>query len=183
MTEEIIIAGFGGQGVLSMGKILAYSGIMQNQEVSWMPSYGPEMRGGTANVTVILSDNRISSPVLKKFDTAIILNQQSMDKFENDIKPGGTLLYDPNGITHHPERTDINIFKTQGTALATEMGNPKTFNMIILGAFLQIKPIVKIENVEKGLEKSLPERHHKLIPLNIEAIQKGMKNVETVLKQ
>ena len=89
MTEEIIIAGFGGQGVLSMGKILAYSGIMHDQEVSWMPSYGPEMRGGTANVTVILSDDRISSPYLKVFDTAIILNQQSMDKFENSVKPGG----------------------------------------------------------------------------------------------
>jgi len=180
MTEEIIIAGFGGQGVLSMGKILAYSGIMQDQEVSWMPSYGPEMRGGTANVTVILSDNRISSPVLKKFDTAIILNQQSMDKFEADVKSGGTLLYDPNGITRHPERKDINIFKIPGAALAAEMGNPKTFNMIILGGFLNVKPIVDIENVKKGLEKSLPERHHKLIPLNIEAINKGMVNVETV---
>ncbi|NOU59558.1 2-oxoacid:acceptor oxidoreductase family protein [Marinifilum caeruleilacunae] len=181
MTEEIIIAGFGGQGVLSMGKILAYSGIMQDQEVSWMPSYGPEMRGGTANVTVILSDDRISSPVLKKFDTAIILNQQSMDKFESDIKPGGTLLYDPNGITRHPERDDINIYKIPGAALAAEMGNPKTFNMIILGGFLNVKPIVKIENVKKGLEKSLPERHHKLIPLNIEAIQKGIDSVETVV--
>ena len=90
MTEEIIIAGFGGQGVLSMGKILAYSGIMQDQEVAWMPSDGPEMRGGTANVTVILSDERISSPILTKYDTAIVLNQQSMDKFESMVKPGGT---------------------------------------------------------------------------------------------
>lgn len=106
MTEEIIIAGFGGQGVLSMGKILAYSGIMQDQEVSWMPSYGPEMRGGTANVTVIISDERISSPVLNAFDSAIVLNQQSMDKFEPLVKPGGTLIYDPNGITHHPTRKE-----------------------------------------------------------------------------
>jgi 2-oxoglutarate ferredoxin oxidoreductase subunit gamma len=180
MTEEIIIAGFGGQGVLSMGKILCYSAIMQNQEVTWMPSYGPEMRGGTANVTVILSDERISSPVLKCFDTAIILNQQSMDKFLPEIKPGGTLLYDPNGITHPPERKDINIYKIQGAALAAEMGNTQTFNMIILGGFLKIKPIVMLENVKKGLEKSLPERHHKLIPLNIEAIQKGSCSVETV---
>ena len=104
MTEEIIIAGFGGQGVLSMGKILAYSGIMQDQEVSWFPSYGPEMRGGTANVTVILSDKRISSPVLRVYDTAILLNQQSVDKFESSVKPGGLLLYDGNGITRHPER-------------------------------------------------------------------------------
>ena len=115
MTEEIIIAGFGGQGVLSMGKILAYSGIMQNKEVSWMPSYGPEMRGGTSNVTVIISDERISSPILSAFDTAIILNQQSLDKFEKTVKPGGMLLYDPNGVTRHPERKDINIYQIAAT--------------------------------------------------------------------
>ncbi len=180
MTEEIIIAGFGGQGVLSMGKILAYSGIMQDQEVSWMPSYGPEMRGGTANVTVIISDERISSPVLTRFDTAIILNQQSMDKFESQVKPGGTLLYDPNGITHHPTRKDINIYRVEGARLAAESGNPKIFNMIILGGFLKVKPVVKLENIEKGLKKSLPPRHHNMIPMNIEAVQTGMKNVETV---
>lgn len=176
MTEEIIIAGFGGQGVLSMGKILAYSGIMQDQEVSWMPSYGPEMRGGTANVTVIISDERISSPILTAFDTAIILNQQSMDKFESSVKPGGYLLYDPNGITRHPIRKDIHIFKIEGAQLAAEMGNIKIFNMIVLGAFLKIRPIVKLENVIKGLKKSIPERYHKLIPLNEEALLKGMEN-------
>lgn len=180
MTEEIIIAGFGGQGVLSMGKILAYSGIMQDQEVSWMPSYGPEMRGGTANVTVIISDERISSPVLTRFDTAIILNQQSMDKFEPQVKPGGTLVYDPNGITHHPTRKDINIFQVEGARLSAEGGNPKIFNMIILGGFLKVKPIVKLDNIEKGLKKSLPARHHTLIPMNIEAIQTGMDNIVTV---
>lgn len=102
MKEELIIAGFGGQGVLSTGKILAYSGVMQDYEVSWLPSYGPEMRGGTANVTVIISDKPISSPTLQTFDTAIILNQQSMDKFESQVKPGGVLIYDTNGITRHP---------------------------------------------------------------------------------
>ena len=101
MKQEIIIAGFGGQGVLSMGKILAYSGLMEGKEVSWMPSYGPEQRGGTANVTVILSDERISSPVLNEYDIAIILNQPSMDKFENKVKPGGILIYDGYGI-HTP---------------------------------------------------------------------------------
>lgn len=176
MTEEIIIAGFGGQGVLSMGKILAYSGIMQNQEVSWMPSYGPEMRGGTANVTVIVSDERISSPILNYYDTAIILNQQSMDKFEQRVKPGGILLYDPNGITQHPTRKDITIFKIEGARLAAEMGNTKIFNMIVLGAYLKIKPIVKLENVIRGLKKSLPERYHKLIPMNESALNKGMEN-------
>ncbi|MDE5639836.1 MAG: 2-oxoacid:acceptor oxidoreductase family protein [Odoribacter sp.] len=180
MTEEIIIAGFGGQGVLSMGKILAYSGIMQDQEVSWMPSYGPEMRGGTANVTVIISDERISSPVLTRFDTAIILNQQSMDKFEPQVKPGGTLLYDPNGITHHPTRKDINIYRVEGARLAAESGNPKIFNMIILGGFLKVKPVVKLENIEKGLQKSLPPRHHNMIPMNIEAVRMGMEHIETI---
>ena len=177
MTEEIIIAGFGGQGVLSMGKILAYSGIMQDQEVSWMPSYGPEMRGGTANVTVILSDEKISSPYLQIFDTAIVLNQQSMDKFEKSVKPGGVLLYDPNGISHPPTRTDIKIFQIEGNRLATEMGNVKIFNMVILGAFLKVKPIVILDNVLEGLKKSLPERYHHLIPLNKEAITIGMNNV------
>ncbi|MDP3312276.1 2-oxoacid:acceptor oxidoreductase family protein [Lutibacter sp.] len=177
MTEEIIIAGFGGQGVLSMGKILAYSGIMQNQEVSWMPSYGPEMRGGTANVTVILSDERISSPYLRVFDTAIILNQQSMDKFEEMVRPGGTLIYDPNGIIQHPTRTDIDIFQIAANSLSIEMGNKKIFNMIVLGAFLKIRPIVLLDNVIEGLKKSLPERYHDLIPLNKQAITKGMESV------
>ncbi|MBS4062332.1 MAG: 2-oxoacid:acceptor oxidoreductase family protein [Bacteroidetes bacterium] len=177
MTEEIIIAGFGGQGVLSMGKILAYSGIMQDQEVSWMPSYGPEMRGGTANVIVIVSDERISSPVLTIFDTAIILNQQSMDKFEKSVRPGGVLLYDPNGITRHPERKDITIYQIEGAQLAADMGNTKIFNMIVLGAFLKVKPIVLLENVIRGLKKSLPERYHKLIPMNEDALTMGMKNV------
>ena len=177
MTEEIIIAGFGGQGVLSMGKILAYSGIMQDQEVSWMPSYGPEMRGGTANVTVILSDDRISSPYLKLFDSAIILNQQSMDKFEETVKPNGVLIYDPNGISHHPTRTDLNIFTIEGAKLAAEMGNKKIFNMVILGGFLKVKPIVKLENVIAGLKKALSERYHHLIPLNKDAITMGMSRV------
>jgi len=123
MTEEIIIAGFGGQGVLSMGKILAYSGIMQDQEVSWMPSYGPEMRGGTANVTVILSDNRISSPILQEYDTATILNQQSMDKFEKSVKKGGTLIYDPNGIIHPPTRKDITIYKVEAAVYQNKMSS------------------------------------------------------------
>lgn len=180
MTEEIIIAGFGGQGVLSMGKILAYSGIMQDQEVSWMPSYGPEMRGGTANVTVILSDERISSPILNQFDTAIILNQQSMDKFEHNVKPGGVLLYDPNGITHHPSRTDINIYRIEAAKKASELGFTKIFNMIILGAYLKIKPVVLLENVIKGLRKSLPSRYHNLIPMNEQALQVGMQFVEKV---
>ncbi|MCF8381938.1 MAG: 2-oxoacid:acceptor oxidoreductase family protein [Bacteroidales bacterium] len=182
MTEEIIIAGFGGQGVLSMGKILAYSGIMQNMEVSWMPSYGPEMRGGTANVTVILSEEKVSSPILHDFDTAIILNQQSMDKFEQSVKSGGLLLYDGNGITRHPERKDINVFRIDAAEESSKMSSTKTFNMIVLGAFLKIKPIVELENVIAGLKKSLPKRHHHLIAVNEEGIKRGMQVVRELQK-
>ena len=178
MTEEIIIAGFGGQGVLSMGKILAYSGIMQEQEVSWMPSYGPEMRGGTANVTVILSDDRVSSPVLQSYDTAILLNQQSVDKFESLVKPGGLMIYDPNGITRHPERDDIRIFQVEAAEEAARMKSPITFNMVVLGAYIRVNPVVDYDNVIKGLRKSLPERHHHLIPVNETAIRRGMELVK-----
>ena len=177
MTEEIIIAGFGGQGVLSMGKILAYSGIMQDMEVSWFPSYGPEMRGGTANVTVILSDERVSSPVLNEYDTAILLNQQALDKFEPMVKAGGTLLYDNNGITRHPVRKDISVYCIEAAAEAAKMSSIKTFNMIVLGGYLKIKPIVSLKNVNQGLKKSLPERHHALIPLNEQAVTRGMEIV------
>lgn len=180
MTEEIIIAGFGGQGVLSMGKILAYSGIMQDQEVSWMPSYGPEMRGGTANVTVILSDERISSPILTEYDTAIILNQQSMDKFEKSVKPGGLLIYDGNGISHHPERTDIRIFRIEAADEAAKLGMTKIFNMIVLGGYMKVNPIVQLENVIKGLKKSLPDRYHHMIPDNEKAIMRGMEIIHSV---
>ncbi len=180
MTEEILIAGFGGQGVLSMGKILAYSGVMGDKEVSWMPSYGPEMRGGTANVTVIISDERISSPILSSYDTAIILNQQSMDKFEKTVKPGGILIYDPNGITRHPSRKDINIYSIEAADEAARVGLTKVFNMVVLGGFLQIKPVVKPEFIHKGLEKSLPKRHHNLIPENEKAIEKGKEIIKPV---
>ncbi|HNX89263.1 MAG TPA: 2-oxoacid:acceptor oxidoreductase family protein [Paludibacteraceae bacterium] len=182
MTEEIIIAGFGGQGVLSMGKILAYSGVMQNKEVSWMPSYGPEMRGGTANVTVIVSDERVSSPILTVFDTAIILNQQSMDKFEKSVKPGGLLIYDGNGITRHPERKDINVYRVDAAEEASKLGMNKVFNMMVLGAYLKIKPIISPEFIRKGLEKSLPARHHGLIPDNEKAIEIGKEIIREVHK-
>lgn len=181
MTEEILIAGFGGQGVLSMGKIMAYSGVMQDLEVSWMPSYGPEMRGGTANVIVILSSERISSPIIKLFDTAIILNQQSLDKFEGSVKPGGVLIYDGNGITRHPERKDISIYRIDATEEASRMNSQKTFNMIVLGGFLKINPILSLENVVKGLRKSLPERYHKLIPENEKALLRGKEIIREIV--
>lgn len=174
MKKEIIIAGFGGQGVLSMGKILAYSGLMEGKEVSWMPSYGPEQRGGTANVTVILSDKPISSPILNEYDIAIILNQPSLDKFESKVKPGGILIYDSYGIHKPVGRTDIDVYRVDAMDAVTEMKNDKVFNMLILGGLLKVSPMVQIENVLLGLKKSLPERHHKLIPMNEAAIKKGM---------
>ena len=174
MTQEIVIAGFGGQGVLSMGKILAYSALMENKEVSWMPSYGPEQRGGTANVTVIVSDKRISSPVLNQFDTAIVLNQPSLDKFESKVKPGGILIYDGYGIHKPPTRTDIQVYRLDAMDIASQADMKKVFNMIILGGYLKLCPIVSIESVMNGLKNTLPERHHKLLPLNEQAILKGM---------
>ena len=178
MKEEIVIAGFGGQGVLSMGKILAYSGLMEDKEVTWMPSYGPEQRGGTANVTVILSDNRISSPVLNTYDTAVVLNQQSLDKFASKVKPGGVLIYDNYGIHRAPERKDISVHNINAMEATFELKNDKAYNMVVLGALLKVRPVVTLESVLKGLKKSLPERHHNLIPLNEEAIKKGMSLIE-----
>ncbi len=174
MKEEILIAGFGGQGVLSMGKILAYAGLMDNLEVTWMPSYGPEQRGGTANVTVILSDTAISSPVLDTYDTVVALNQQSLDKFESKVKAGGTLIYDPSGIHHLPTRTDIAVVPVDAMQASIELKNSKTYNMILLGALLKLRPIVEIDAVLRGLKKTLPERHHHLLPLNEQALLKGM---------
>jgi 2-oxoglutarate ferredoxin oxidoreductase subunit gamma len=180
MKHEIIIAGFGGQGVLSMGKILAYSGLMENKEVAWFPSYGPEQRGGTANVTVILSDDKISSPVLNSFDIAIILNQPSMEKFEKRVKPGGILIFDGNGINQPPTRKDIRVFQIDAMNTAVNEGNTKAFNMIVLGGMLKVTPMVTLESVMKGLKKSLPERHHKLLPMNEKAILKGMEIIKEI---
>ncbi|MBQ0057894.1 MAG: 2-oxoacid:acceptor oxidoreductase family protein [Bacteroidales bacterium] len=174
MKEEIIISGFGGQGVLSMGKILAYAGIMEGKEVSWMPAYGPEQRGGTANVTVILSDKPIASPILNRYDTAIVLNQPSLEKFEPLVKPGGCLIYDSYSILTKPTRTDINAYCIDAMVEAARMQNAKVFNMLILGGLLKVRPIASVDDVVKGLYKALPERHHKLIPMNEAAIRRGM---------
>ncbi|MCI6702381.1 MAG: 2-oxoacid:acceptor oxidoreductase family protein [Prevotellaceae bacterium] len=178
MKKEIIISGFGGQGVLSMGKILAYSGLMEDKEVTWMPAYGPEQRGGTANVTVIVSDERVSSPILSKYDIAIVLNQPSLNKFEPKIKPGGILIYDGNGIINPPTRKDIEVYRINAMDKAVEMKNTKIFNMIVLGGLLGVCPIVSDAGLEKALYKTLPERHHGLIPLNMEAVAEGKKIME-----
>lgn len=180
MKAEIIIAGFGGQGVLSMGKILAYSGMMEDKEVTWMPAYGPEQRGGTANVTVIVSEERISSPILSQYDVAIVLNQPSLDKFESKVKPGGILIYDGFGIINPPTRKDINVYRIDAMDKAAELKNSKVFNMIVLGGLLKVCPIVSTNGLNKALYKTLPERHHGLIPLNMEAVEAGGQIIEKV---
>ena len=173
MKKEIIISGFGGQGVLSMGKILAYSGLMEDKEVTWMPAYGPEQRGGTANVTVIVSDDPISSPILSSYDVAIVLNQPSLDKFQPKIKEGGILIYDGFGIINPPTRKDIKVYRIDAMDKAAEMKNSKVFNMIVLGGLLEVCPVISHDGVEKALYKTLPERHHGLIPLNMQALKEG----------
>ena len=178
MTQEIIISGFGGQGVLSMGKILAYAGLMEDKEVTWMPAYGPEQRGGTANVTVIVSDDPVSSPILSSYDTAIVLNQPSLEKFEPKVKPGGTLIYDGYGISSPPTRKDINVYRIDAMDTAAQLNMIKVFNMMVLGGLLKIHPVVSIDSVLKALRKTLPERHHHLIPMNEDALRKGMEIIQ-----
>ncbi len=181
MTEEIIISGFGGQGVLSMGKIIAYAGIMEDKHVSWMPAYGPEQRGGTANVTVIISDSPISSPVVNSYDTAIVLNQPSLEKFEPMVKPGGTIIYDSYGIYQRPQRTDINVYRIDAMEAAAQMQNSKVFNMLVLGGLIKVRPeVATVDDIVRGLRKTLPERHHHLIPMNEDAIRKGMELIQQV---
>ncbi len=180
MKQEIIIAGFGGQGVLSMGKMLAYSGMVEGKEVSWMPAYGPEQRGGTANVTVIVSDERISSPVLSRYDTAVILNQPSLEKFEDKVVPGGILIYDGYGIIDPPTRRDIQVFRIDAMDATNERRMGKAYNMVVLGGLLRVRPVVTVASVLEALRKKLPQRHHNLIPMNEEALRVGMDIIRRV---
>lgn len=174
MNEELIIAGFGGQGVLSMGMTLAYAGMVEDKYVAWIPSYGPEMRGGTANCTVIVSDTNVSSPIISSYNTAIVLNQPSLEKFEPKVKPGGILIYESNNIMTPPTRKDIDIYAIPAAIEANKIGNKKTMNMIILGAFLAKRPLVSIKSIMEGLSKVLPERNHHLLPVNEKALKHGM---------
>ena len=180
MLEEIIMSGFGGQGVLSMGQTLGYAAMIENKEISWMPSYGPEMRGGTANCITIISDDEISSPIISVFDSAVLLNQPSVDKFESAVKPGGLLIFESTNIINPPTRTDIDIVAIPAADEAVKMKNSKVLNMILLGAYLEKKPVIKIESVIEALRQVLPERYHHLLELNREALEKGR---ELVYKQ
>jgi len=172
-SHDIIIAGFGGQGVLSLGLIIAYAAMKEEKEVSWMPSYGPEMRGGTANCIVIVSDSRISSPIVTNFDSAIVLNQPSIDKFANRVKAGGLLLCEQSGIVNPSSRTDIEILNVSAAEEAQKLQKKQVANMVVLGAFLARRPIVSMQNVLKALKEVLPERHHHLLPLNEKALNVG----------
>jgi 2-oxoglutarate ferredoxin oxidoreductase subunit gamma len=174
MLQEIIIAGFGGQGVLSMGQILAYAGMTEKKEVCWMPSYGPEMRGGTANCITIISDESISSPIISKFNSAVLLNQPSLDKFEHAIHPNGVIIYDTNNIINLPTRKDIDIISIPASEEAVKLKNTKVMNMIMLGALIEKTRVLKVETIMQGLKKVLPERYHHLLPLNEIAIHRGM---------
>jgi len=181
VNKEIVIAGFGGQGVLSMGMTIAYAGMVENLEVAWMPSYGPEMRGGTANCVVILSDQKISSPIINEFDTAIILNQPSMEKFESMVKPNGEILFEASTILSPPTRNEIRQYKLPANAAAQSLNNKRIMNMIILGAFTQLNPILHDTSIMTALKKVLPERHHHLLPINEKALHHG-KNLITGLE-
>ena len=174
MTHEILIAGFGGQGILSMGMTLSYAGMIEGKEVSWMPSYGPEMRGGTANCIVIISDRKISSPIISKFDVVIAMNQPSVQKFENSVKPGGFFIYDSTKVIEPPARTDISVIPVPASAEAVTLGNTRVANMIVLGTVLGTTDPVSVEAVLGALKKVLPERYHHMLPLNERALRRGM---------
>jgi len=173
MLHEIIIAGFGGQGVMSMGQLIAYSGMLEQKHVSWLPSYGPEQRGGTANVNVIVSDEPVGSPVISRPTAAIVLNKPSFDKFEPMVRPGGLLIVNSSLIDSKSTRDDITVIEVDATKLANELGESRVANSIILGAFLEISKAVSPESVIESLKKVLPERRHNLIPVNQAALEKG----------
>ncbi|TAK54288.1 MAG: 2-oxoacid:ferredoxin oxidoreductase subunit gamma [Bacteroidetes bacterium] len=173
MTHEILFAGFGGQGVLSMGQTLAYAAMTEEKEVSWMPSYGPEMRGGTANCIVIVSNKPISSPIISKFDAVVALNQPSVDKFEKAVKPNGVLIYDSGSVFILPSRTDITVVPVASEFEALKLGNVRVRNMVMLGAFLSVCQVVNVPSVMKGLSEVLPQRYHHLLAVNQQALERG----------
>ncbi|PID29786.1 MAG: 2-oxoacid:ferredoxin oxidoreductase subunit gamma [Candidatus Cloacimonadota bacterium] len=180
MLQEVIFAGFGGQGVLTIAKQLAYTAMLGNSEVAWMPTYGPEMRGGTCGCTVSVSDNPISSPILDAYDTAVVLNLPSLKKYEPKVKKGGLLIWESTAIAEAPTRDDITIVPIPAYEEATKLGNTLVMGMILLGAFIQKTGVITIEGVVNALKKTLPERRHKLIPLNEAALKKGFELAEKI---
>ena len=182
MVEVILIAGFGGQGVMVMGHLLAYGAIYEGLEVTFFPSYGPEMRGGTANCTVVISDQRIGSPIRNTFTALMAMNQASLAKFEARVNAGGVLAYNETIIDPPPERGDVRIVKIPANEIATELGNPQVANMVAAGGLITALGVISPDSLFKGLKRALPKHRHHLIPLNEEAIRRGMGVVRGSMK-
>ena len=173
MQTEIVFAGVGGQGVLFAGQMLAYAGMDSGKEVTWIPSYGPEMRGGTANCTVIIADEEIGSPLVRHPKAAVILNLPSLDKYEPTIISGGVLIANASLINRTVQRIDLDSVLISANELAEELGNRRLVNVVMLGALLARLPVLPLEALEDALRNHLPERHKKLLPMNLEALHKG----------
>ena len=174
MMDKILLAGFGGQGVMFIGKVLAYSGMLGSREVCWIPSYGPEMRGGTANCSVLISDEEINSPVINQADAGIVLNQPSYDKFLTRIKPGGTLVVNSSIIDTTKKRNDIKIVAVPATELANEIGNASLANMVCLGALLPALSLIDMDSIKKAMDEVVGKKKPELYELNVAAIHKGL---------
>ncbi|SES62529.1 2-oxoacid:acceptor oxidoreductase family protein [Anaerobranca gottschalkii] len=170
---DMILAGFGGQGVMSMGQLIAYAGMLEGKEVSWMPSYGPEMRGGTANCTVVVSEEPIGSPVVTEPQVVVAMNLPSLDKFESMVKPGGVLIINSSLINRSCQREDITVIEVPANEIANELGNLKVANMVVLGTLIAQTKVVSKESIIESLKKVLPEHRHNLIPMNEEALNRG----------
>jgi 2-oxoglutarate ferredoxin oxidoreductase subunit gamma len=181
MQKEIIIAGFGGQGVLFGGQVLAYAAMDAGEEVTWIPSYGPEMRGGTANCTIIIADDEIGSPLVKNPPLAIALNLPSFDKYEETLAVGGTLIVNQSMVDRDAKRDDINVIFVSCNEIAEEIGDKKLMNMVAMGALLTALPEISIKDIEKALEGHLPARHKHLLPKNYEALRRGFEAAQKVL--
>ena len=173
MQTEVVIAGFGGQGVLFAGQVLAYAGMDSGKGVTWMPSYGPEMRGGTANCTVLVADEEIGSPVVLHPKAIIVMNLPSLDKYESMVIPGGVLIVNASLVNRSPNRSDIDWLMIPANEIAESIGNRRLTNMVALGALLQKLPFLPIEAIEHALENHLPERHRHLLPSNFQALRAG----------
>ena len=178
MENKVICAGFGGQGVMSMGQLLAYAGMIEDKHVSWLPSYGPEMRGGTANCGVTVSDEEIGSPVITNdADIAIVMNLPSLIKFEKDVKPGGKIFINSSLIEKKVERTDIEAYYIDANKIAADIGNIKAANLVMLGAVLKSTPIVDIESILEAFKKVFGPSKERFIPQNREALVKGGESI------
>lgn len=179
LNEKIICAGFGGQGVMLMGQLISYAGMLENKEVSWLPSYGPEMRGGTANCNVLVSEKPIGSPVINDdATTAIVMNLPSLDKFEKDVVVNGKLLINSSLIERKAEREDLEVYYVPANAIALELGNPKVANMVMLGAYLELSKSVTPESVLEALKKVFGESKAHLMDINAKALAKGAEAVK-----